>query len=370
MKVPYNYLPMQFADYSEIAAGWDEVIKASDFTLGAFMERFERQFAEYVGSRHCVATNNGTDALILSLKALGIGPGDEVVTPCNSFYATTGAIVAVGATPVFCDVDARYQMDVADAGRRVTARTRALLPVHWAGASPDMSAILDLVHEHALILLEDACMAIGGSIDNRHPGTFGPIGAFSMHPLKTLNVMGDGGMVVTDDDDLHDWMIRYRNHGMTDRDHIDFWGVNMRLQPLQAVVASHMLTSLDVRLARRREIQRRIDEALLPLAPRVIVPPREARNPETISLYMILAEERDRVLRALIADGIEAKIHYPIPLHLQKPGVAMGYGPGSMPVAEAQADRLITLPAHEYLSDEQVAFMCERVTIIADAGGS
>ena len=357
MRVPYNYLPMQFADYSPIAEGWDAVIRSSDFTLGAFMEQFEREFAAYVGARFCVATNNGTDALILSLKALGIGPGVEVVTPCNSFYATTGAIVAVGATPVFCDVDDRYQMDVGDAERRITQATRALLPVHWAGASPDMHAIMNLAERHGLIVLEDACMAIGGSFAGRHPGTFGPIGAFSMHPLKTLNVMGDGGMVVTDDEDLHAWMLKYRNHGMTDRDHIEFWGVNMRLQPLQAVVASHMLTSLDSRLARRREIQTMLDQGLEDLAPKVQVPPRDPRNPETVSLYMVLAGDRDRVLGELIAHEIEAKVHYPIPLHLQTPGRAMGYRPGDLPRAEAQAHALITLPAHEYLSDEQVEYM-------------
>ena len=172
-------------------------------------------------------------------------------------------------------------------------------------------------------------------------------------------------MVVTDDDDLHAWMLKYRNHGMTDRDHIDFWGVNMRLQPLQAVVAAHMLTSLDTRLARRRDVQRRLDTALGGLAPHVVVPPREERNPETVSLYMILAEDRDRVLTALIDAEIEAKVHYPIPLHLQKPGRQMGYAPGSMPIAEAQADRLITLPAHEYLTDQQVDFICQTVPQVA-----
>jgi dTDP-4-amino-4,6-dideoxygalactose transaminase len=345
---------MQFADYSEISAGWDELIRSTEFTLGSFMERFEHQFAEYVGARHCVATNNGTDALILSLKALGIGPGDEVITPCNSFYATTGAVVAVGATPVFCDVDDRYQSDVDDMAARITDRTRLLLPVHWAGASPDMDAVMAVADEHGLQVLEDACMAIGGRWGDRHPGTFGRVGAFSMHPLKTLNVMGDGGMVVTDDNDLHTWMLRYRNHGMVDRDHIEFWGVNYRLQPLQAVVASTMLQSLDERLARRREVQRRLDEALGSLAPTVVIPPRNLRNRETVSLYMILAERRDALLAHLVANGVEAKVHYPLPLHLQQAAASLGYGPGSMPVAESQAEALITLPAHEYLSDEQV----------------
>jgi len=352
-RVPYNYLPMQFADYSEISARWDELIKSTEFTLGTFMEKFEREFAAYVGARHCVATNNGTDALILSLKALGIGPGDEVITPCNSFYATTGAVVAVGATPVFCDVDDRYQTDVSDMASRITKRTKLLLPVHWAGASPDMDSLTRLAQENGLELLEDACMAIGGSWNGQHPGTFGRVGAFSMHPLKTLNVMGDGGMVVTNDDELHAWMLKYRNHGMIDRDHIDMWGVNMRLQPLQAVVASHMLTSLDQRLARRREIQAELDSALRNV-PGITVPPRDPRNLETVSLYMILADKRDQLLACLVKNLIEAKVHYPVPLHLQKPGLAMGYSRGSLPFAEKQAETLVTLPAHEYLSGEQL----------------
>lgn len=359
VRVPYSYLPEQFADYAEIAADWDALIKSADFTLGTFVERFESEFAAYIGSPYCLATNSGTDALILALKALGIGPGDEVVTPCNSFYASAGAIVAVGATPVFCDIDERYQIDVDDAARRVTARTRALLPVHWAGASPNMQRVLDLARAHDLLVLEDACMAIGGQAQGRSPGTFGDMGAFSMHPLKTLNVMGDGGMVVTEDTDRQQWMVKYRNHGMVDRDHIDFWGVNMRLQPLQAVVASHMLTSLDERLERRRQIQRIYDERLGATGSSIVVPPRAEWNVEAVSLYMVQVINRDAVLARLALRGIEAKIHYPVPLHLQKPGRALGYRRGDLPVGEAQADRLITLPAHEYLTDEQVEHVCE-----------
>ena len=369
MRVPYNYLPMQFADYSEIAAGWDELIKTSDFTLGAFMEKFEDEFAAYIGSPRCLGTNNGTDALILALRALGVGPGDEVITPCNSFYATTGAIVAVGATPVFCDVDERFQTDVEDAARRVTARTKALLPVHWAGASPDMRQVMDLAQAHDLLVLEDACMAIGGKVHGTSPGTFGDLGAFSMHPLKTLNVMGDGGMVITEDADRIGWMLKYRNHGMVDRDHIEFWGVNMRLQPLQAIVASHMLTSLNVRLARRREVQRIYDERLGALGSSIVVPPRAEWNPETVSLYMFEADDRDHLISHLVANGVEAKVHYPVPLHLQQPGRDLGYGPGDMPVAEAQADRLVTLPAHEYLTDEQVDRAIDVVSDFTAASG-
>jgi dTDP-4-amino-4,6-dideoxygalactose transaminase len=224
-----------------------------------------------------------------------------------------------------------------------------------------MDKVMKLAESHDLLVLEDACMAIGGKFSGRSPGTFGKIGAFSMHPLKTLNVMGDGGMVVTDDQDLYRWMLKYRNHGMVDRDHIDFWGVNMRLQPLQAVVASHMLTSLDERLARRRRIQHIYDQRLAHLAPEITVPPRDRRNPETVSLYMIQSEERDKLVNHLVEAGVEAKIHYPIPLHLQQPGLEMGHFPGDLPVAELQASRLLTLPAHEYLTDGQVEEVCSLI---------
>ena len=168
-------------------------------------------------------------------------------------------------------------------------------------------------------------------------------------------------MVVTDDDDLHAWMLKYRNHGMVDRDHIEFWGVNYRLQPLQAVVASTMLRTLDERLERRREIQGQLDDSLADLAPNLLVPRRDPRNPETVSLYMVLAERRDKFLDHLVASGVEAKVHYPIPLHLQQAAASLGFGPGSMPVAEAQANELVTLPAHEYLSDSQVDWMISAI---------
>ncbi len=362
--VPYNYLPAQFSNYDDILNGWDALIKSSDFTLGQFVEDFEQSFAKYVGAEFCVATNNGTDALILSLKALGISTGDEVITPCNSFYATAGAIVAVGATPVFCDVDARYQADVDDMASRITARTKALLPVHWAGASPDMGALLELSKQHGLELVEDACMGIGGAWVGQHPGTFGRVGAFSMHPLKTLNVMGDGGMVVTDDGDLYEWMLMYRNHGMIDRDHIHMWGVNMRLQPLQAVVAKVMLQTLDERLAKRRDIQAGLDRAIQQNTD-LTVPPRDPRNSETVSLYMLLSDKRDELLTYLDNEGIEAKIHYPVPLHLQRPGVALGYTKGRLPVAENQARKLVTVPAHEYLDEDQQQYLIHHLQTFA-----
>jgi dTDP-3-amino-2,3,6-trideoxy-4-keto-D-glucose/dTDP-3-amino-3,4,6-trideoxy-alpha-D-glucose/dTDP-2,6-dideoxy-D-kanosamine transaminase len=356
MRVPYNYLPMQFADPAPIFRDWEKLIASSEFTLGPFMEAFERKFADYIGVKHCVATNNGTDALILAFKSIGLGPGDEVVTVCNTFYATVGAIVAVGATPVFVDCDDRFQIDASAIEAAISSRTKAIVPVHWGGASPDMEAICDLAAKRGIPIVEDACMGIGAVVNGRRPGTFGRINAFSMHPLKSLNVMGDGGMVVTNDEALAAWMLKYRNHGMTDRNHIEFWGVNMRLQPLQAIVASHGLDDLPGVIEKRNVNAARLDRGLAPLAPRVTLPARRAGHLETFALYMGLFERRDELLAHLVAHEIEAKIHYPLPLHLQPAARDLGYARGSFPVAEDQADRLITLPVHQFLVAEQMDY--------------
>ncbi len=334
---------------------------SGEFTLGPFVEAFEAKFANYVGARHCISTNNGTDALILALKAAGIGPGDEVITVTNTFYATAGAIVAVGARPALVDCDQRFQMDAEKISAAVTKNTRAILPVHWAGASPDMNRILDVAEAHGLTVIEDACPAVGAYVDGKHAGTLGKLGAFSMHPLKPLNVMGDGGMTVTDDDTLARWMRRYRNHGMADRDHIDFWGVNMRLQPFQAIVGSRVLDTVADLVSVRNRNARRLDEGLRELPEFVTVAERWAGNIEAQQLYLACFERRDALLQFLISRGIEAKVHYPVPLHLQKAALGLGYKRGAFPVAEYQADHLITLPAHQFITAEQIDYMLETI---------
>lgn len=337
------------------------MIASSEFTLGPAVNAFENKFAAYVGMSHCIATNNGTDALILALKALGVGNGDEVITVCNSFYATPGAIVACGAKPVFVDCDERYQIDISRIEEVISARTKVIMPVHWAGASPDVEKIMLIATKYGLEIVEDACMGIGASIRGRKPGTFGRIGAFSMHPLKSLNVMGDGGMVGTNDDGLATWLRKYRNHGMVDRDHIEFWGVNMRLQPLQAVVASHGLEGLQLVLDKRSKNAAQLDCGLKSLAPNVVLPERPAGFIETQALYMGLFDNRDKLLAHLRDHEIEAKIHYPVPLHLQVAAKSLNYPRGSFPVAERQASRLITLPVHQFLSAGQIGFMVDKI---------
>lgn len=359
--VPYNYLPDQFQNRQDIFDEWEKLTHTSEYTLGTKVEEFEKSFASFVRAKHCISTNNGTDALILGLRALGIGIADEVITVPNSFYATTGAIVACGATPVFVDVNSRYQMDVELVSKAITERTRAILPVYWGGACPDMTAITEIANKNDLFLVEDACMGIGGSHKGVPQGRFGDIGAYSMHPLKSLNVMGDGGMLVTDNTKLYEWMREYRNHGMKDRDHIVRWGVNMRLQPLQAIVANLELPSIPKVIEVRNANAKYLDLALENLHPQVITPGRISNDIETFSLYMVLCEDRDKLLDYLREKQIDAKIHYPMPLHLQEAARDLGYRNGSFPETEDQAKKIITLPVHQYLEEKQLQYMVECV---------
>lgn len=358
MHVPYSYLPDQFAATADdYIAALRPLIASGEFTLGPYVEQFERQFADYIGVRHAIGTNTGTGALILCLKALGIGVGDEVITVPNTFIATVGAIAAVGATPVFVDCDEHCQIDAALIEPAITSRTKAILPVHWAGSSPDLPRIVAIAGRHGIAVVEDACPAVGATIDGRKAGSFGRISAFSMHPLKPLNVMGDGGVVVTDDDQLAAWLRVYRNHGLVDRDHIEMWGVNERLQPFQAVIGGRVLRGIEEIVGRRNANLRRLDDGLAPLAEFIRTPPRPAGHRSAVQLYLALAQRRDELVAFLVARGIECKVHYPIPLHLQRCAAALGYKRGDFPVAERQADEVITIPSHQFLDEAHMDYV-------------
>lgn len=361
MLVEYNYLPKEFADVEGVIADWRGLIKTTDFTLGAYVASFEERFAKHVGAKHCIAVNNGTDALILSLKSLGVGPGDEVISVTNTFYATIGAIVAVGATPVLIDCDDRFQMDADQIEGAITPKTKAIVPVHWGGASPDMERIVEIAKKHGLLMVEDACMGIGAYVNDKHTGTFGDVNAFSCHPLKSLNAMGDGGMVVTDNDEYAAWMRTYRNHGMVDRDHIEFWGVNMRMQPLQCVVLNHGLDRLENTIKIRNRNAAILDKGLRDLS-QVHVPARRDGHVETFALYMALFERRDELRKYLIDKNIEVKVHYPLALHQQEAAKKNCiFDISRLKNAEKQANMLITIPVHQFCSEEQMRYVVDTI---------
>lgn len=357
MKVPYNYLDKEFKNHSEIFNQWKKLIKSTDFTLGKYVSEFERKFSEYIGTKYAISTNNGTDALILCLKSLGITKGDEVITVVNTFYATVGAIHAVGAKPIFCDCDDRYQINIDDINRKITKKTKAIMPVHWGGASPDMYKIVKIAKKKNIPIIEDACMGIGAKLRGKSPGTFGKVNAFSLHPLKSLNAMGDGGVVVTDNKKIYQWLRKYRNHGMVDRDNIEFWGVNNRMQPTQAIVAMWGLKKINKVIKQREKNMHLYDELLKPIS-QIIVPQRIKNYTETNALYMILCEERDSLKKYLENKGIEPKIHYPLPLNLQKAfkDKDKKYNQTNFVIAEKQAKKLLTLPVHQFINKRQIEY--------------
>lgn len=361
MRINFNYLPSEFKNPKKIISEWKNLIKSTDFTLGRFVEKFENNFRKIIGSKYCISTNNGTDALILCLKSIGIRKGDEVITVCNSFYATAGAIVACGAIPIFVDCDDRYQIDVSQIERKITKKTKAILPVHWGGASPDMVSLMKISKKYKIKVVEDACMGIGAKINGKSPGTFGIVSAFSMHPLKSLNVMGDGGALVTDNYKIFKWAKMYRNHGMINRDNINIWGENFRIQPLQAIVALHGMKKLKNTIKLRNRNAKILDKELNLLHPNIILPSRKKNYLETFALFMARFKKRDKLKKFLEKNKIEVKIHYPKPLHLQKPSLKMGYKKGDFVKSEIQAKELLTLPVHQYLSKNQLMFMVEKI---------
>lgn len=362
MRVKYSYLKEQFADPMEdYINDLRPLIASGEFTFGPYVTAFEEKFAKYIGVKHVIGVSNGTDALIMALKATGIKPGDEVITVPNTFYATVGAIVAVGARPVFVDCDERYQIDVSKIEAAITPKTRAILPVHWAGCSPDIKGVMAIAAKHRLKVVEDACPSVGAKVDGQSAGTFGHVNAFSMHPLKPLNVMGDGGMIVTNDDAAAEWIRTYQNHGMVDRDHINMWGINTRLQPTQAVIASRVLDTIEGMIGIRNRNARHLDEGLRTLGSRVKVPQRPKGNREVYQLYQVGVENRKALLPYLIEREIEAKVHYPLPLHLQVAAKDLGYTRGDFPVCERQADEILTLPAHQAVSTEQVDYILKTI---------
>ena len=362
MRIPYNYLDRQFgpAETESVLDDLRELVRTGEFTIGPPVLEFERRLGGMLGVKHVIGTNTGTDALILGLKALGIGPGDEVITQVNTFYATAGAIVAVGARPVFVDVDDQYAIDPRRIEGAIGSRTKAILPVHWTGLPADMPAIMDLARRHDLFVVEDACPATGATYEGRAVGSFGHTAGFSMHPLKPLHVWGDGGAVVTSDDRAARWLRLYRNHGMVNRDEIEIWGVNQRLQTVQAVVANRVLDRVGGWIDRRIEIADRLDAGFADL-PQVRVPPRPRHRRNAFQLYIVRCERRQDLLKYLAAEEIEAKVHYPIPLHLQPAARDLGYRRGDFPVAEAQAEDIVTLPGHQFLTNAEVDYMIDRV---------
>jgi aminotransferase EvaB len=359
-KVPYSYLPEQFADPEPVFAKIRHVVATGDFTLGQAVVAFEQRFANMVQTRHAIGVNSGTDAIRLSLKAIGVGPGDEVVTAANTFIATVSAITDVGATPVFidCNDDMVFDLDRLEGG--LTPRTKALIPVHLAGTMVDMPRLLAIAETRGIPIIEDACQAFQSSWDGRPAGSWGICGTFSLHPLKFVNIWGDGGVITTNDDDLAARLRLLRNHGLANRDVVVSFGCNSRLDTIQAIVADHILDQADWIVARRHANAKFYDSELSGIS-QVKIPPRNPRVVHSFVTYQVLAERRDDLVKHCVANGVECKVHYPIPLYCQEGLRGLGHRPGDFPVTDRQAQSTVTLPVHQYLTPDQLGVVVKTV---------
>ncbi len=360
MAVRYSPLPQQFAEVDEIFAELRQVIAAGDFTLGRAVGEFEDMFAAKLGVRHAIGVGSGTDALKLPLKALGIGPGDEVVTTANTFWATIGAIAEVGARPVLVDCDDSFGMDLDRLEGAITARTKAIMPVHLTGDVLDMGRVMAIAQRHGLPVVEDACQSLMGARDGKLAGTWGIASGFSMHPLKIINVWGDAGVVVTNDDEMNRKLRLLRNHGLRSRDEMEILGYNSRLDTVHAVVGKWILRQIDDIVVQRARNAAHYDRGFARI-PQVRVPKRDPQTRNVYLLYMLYADRRDELVRFCIDRGVDAKIHYPIPVYRQPALSYLGYPAGAFPVADRQAAQLISFPVDQHLTTDQLDLVIDTV---------
>lgn len=357
--VPYVNLPLQFRRIKpEVMAAIERVLESGAYVLGPEVEQFERAFAEFCGSRYAVGVNSGMDALFLTLRALGVGPGDEVITAPNSFVATASAIAMTGARPVFVDVRDDLNLDPALIEKAVTPKTRGILPVHLAGNPADMDPILEIGKRRGLWVIEDAAQSVGALHRGRRVGSLGRAGCFSLHPLKNLHAFGDAGVVTTDDERLAQALRKIRNHGLKNRDECEFWGFNSRLDTIQAAVLLVKLKHLDAWTEERRSIARRYDEGLKG----VVTLPKETPGCKSVSqTYVIQADRRDELIRHLKSCGVDAKVHYAISLFQQESASGLGYAPAALPVAARLAGRIASLPLFPEMSEDQISAVVQGV---------
>jgi len=368
--IKHNYLSEQFKDYKIILKKIEKVIKNNDFTLGAEVDLFEINIKKLLKQKYVVAVGSGTDALMLSLKCLGIKEGDEVITTPYTFYATIGAIVTAGAIPIFVDVDEDYNIDTKKIQQKITKKTKAILPVHWSGRVCNMKEILEISKKYKVPIVEDSCHGILAKYNDQLAGSFGEFGCFSLHPLKNLNVWGDGGFVVVKNKKHFNKMMLLRNHGLAGRNKNLLFGYNSRLDTVQACVANHLLKKIKLITAKRIYNALKIDQKLKSIKG-IIIKTRNPNLKEVFHLYEFRVKNknsRNKLVNFLIKNKIDAKIHYPVPMHLQPASKIYKYKKGDYPIAEKIANSTISLPVHEFIKDKDIEFMVNKIKFFFNEG--
>jgi len=361
MQIPLVDLRIQYrAIKYEVIAAIEDVLADMNLFLGPQTQAFEQEFAAYCGCRYGVGLSSGTDALALALRACDIGAGDEVITVANTFIATVEAIALVGATPIFVDIDPEtYTMDWRQLDRVLTPRTRAIIPVHLYGYPVEMQPVLEFAQTHGLRIIEDASQAHGATYKGKRVGSFGDIGCFSFYCSKNLGAYGEAGMCVTNDSDLAESLRLLRDHGSRKRYIHEELGVNARMDELQAAVLRVKMPYLDRWNAARQAHARSYTRQLLGVVE--AVPAVRPSSTHVYYAYVVQVQERERFRQALEKEGIATGVHYPIPLHLQSACRQYGYAPGMLPVTEAAASRIVSLPMYPELTPEQLKKVVDTV---------
>jgi dTDP-4-amino-4,6-dideoxygalactose transaminase len=364
MNVPFVDLKAQYASIkSEVGPAMNEVLEACSFIMGPQVTKFEGAFAGYTGARYCVGVESGTAALKLALEAIGVGPGDEVILPANTYIASAIAVSAAGATPVFVDHDDYYLIDAGKIEAAITPRTKAIVPVHLYGQMVPMQPILDIAKRHGLRVVEDAAQSHGARWEGRRAGSVGDVGCFSFYPGKNLGAYGDGGAVVTNDDAVADRVRLLRDFGQRRKYEHEIKGDNCRLDSIQAAVLSVKLKYIDQWNARRLSNAKEYDRLLTQAG---FEPPQRLTDEGHVyHLYVVEVEDRADVMKRLGELGVQSGIHYPIPIHLQKAYAELNVPRGTFVRTERAADRILSLPMFPELTGEQIAFVVESLAKVA-----
>ena len=364
MQIPLVDLRANYAGIKdEVRAAIDEILEGMQLTIGPNVRAFDEEWARFCGSKHAVGVGSGTDALQLAIRALGIAPGDEVITVSHTFFATAEAIYYSGARPIFVDVEERtFNMDVAQIEDRITPRTKAIIPVHLYGRTLDMKRLLEIANDHHVAVIEDAAQAHGAMLDTgKKAGTAGRFGCFSYYCSKNLGAYGEAGSIVTDDDDLAVELRQLREHGQVTRYFHPIVGYNARLDEIQAAVLRIKLRRLDAWNSRRRAVARLYSSLLRDCG---VITPEDPGDRHVWHIYAIRVPggKRDAMKDFLWERGIGTGIHYPVPIHLQDASRFLGYREGELPVTERLAKEVLSLPMYPELTDEQAGYVADAVT--------
>jgi hypothetical protein len=359
MEIPFNEFKKKYRQKKgKIDSAIKSVLESGYYILGDKVKKFEEEFARYIGTKHAIGVANGLEALQISLLSMGIGKGDEVITTPHSAVATTLAIVAVGAKPIFVDIDEYYHLDKNKMEEKITDRTKAIIPVHLFGQAVEIDSIIKIAEKHKLAVIEDAAQAHGAKFKSKKVGSFGDTGCFSFYPTKNLGSFGDAGMIVTNDDVLAEKCRMIRNYGQKNRYEHEIYGINSRLSELQASILSVELPELDKSNTKRQKVAETYAKELVDI--KQITLPKKRNNADPVyHLFVIETEKRDELQKYLLEKGVTTLIHYPIPIHKQK--CLKEYSDKPLPIAEEKAKKILSLPIHPYLSKKEVEYICKHI---------